>query len=112
MRLSRKLFVAVLPLIVIGLVSDQAQEPVRRYSETRSLLLKMDRRSGNEALGKLFSEADIRREDLLAAVDDETESVQINAQVILRYASDPGSLRALDDRIKSRVAQRLKTSSP
>src|SRR5882724_6430453 len=112
MRISKQVVIMAVLMMASAVAFSHAQEPTRNYSDTRKLLLKMDRTRANGAFTKIVREADIRRTSLLAAVDDDTDKVQVNAQVIIRYMGDPEMLRALDDRIKAHLAKHLRLASP
>src|SRR4051812_37998892 len=96
MNLARFAVVTLL-LIFLGspLVSASGQKDT--YPETRRLLAKMERDANNEAFVRLFREADKRKADLKKALYDTQQSVNLNAQVILKYLADPQSLAALEE---------------
>src|SRR5262245_3787324 len=96
MKLSR--FLIVLMVIVqFGFVPFGVQSQTKTYTETRKLLLKMERREGNQALRKIFEEGKKRMPDLIEALNDSEEKVNLNAQVVLKYLAVPEGLNALDE---------------
>ena len=82
------------------------------YDETRALLLKMERRSGNRELQKLFKEADLRMPDLVKALSDSETKISVNAQVIINYLADPEGLRALDEWYNAQKEQQRTITMP
>jgi hypothetical protein len=74
-----------------------AQSQSKTYSETRKLLLKMERSPANKQLKKLFEQVDARMPDLIQALDDSEYRVSINSQVIINYLAEPEGLKAIDD---------------
>lgn len=111
MKLHATLYIAML---LIGLVTSMSQSQAQNadYSETRKLLLKMERRAGNKELKKLFEEADVRMPDLINGLNDPEKQVSVNAQVIIKYLADPAGLRALDDWYKEQQAKGGEYSMP
>lgn len=85
----------LLILAVVGTISFEAQPQSKTYSETRKLLLQMERCHANKALKKLFEEEAARRPDLIRALYDPEHKVSLNAQSIIRYLADPEGLSAL-----------------
>ncbi len=81
---------------IVGTVCFAAQAQPKTYSETRKLLVQMERSPANKALKKLFEEEDARRPDLIQALYDPDQRVSLNAQSIIRYLSDPPGLSALE----------------
>jgi hypothetical protein len=76
MRLQNMVLVLVLiTQLVFPLGKVQCQ--TNTYSETRKMLLKMERHPSNKQFRKLFAEADIRMPDLIQALDDPQEDVSV-----------------------------------
>lgn len=70
---------------------------VETYAETRKDLLAMERSANNKELQKLFAHADERLPDLKKALYDSEKTVNLNAQVILKYIALPDGLAALEE---------------
>jgi hypothetical protein len=88
----------ILILIIFSLAfAVAAQSQSKSYSETRKLLLKMNRTHANEQLVKLFEEADLRMQDLIQALDDSEQEVRLNSQAIINYLAEPQGLQAIDE---------------
>jgi hypothetical protein len=88
----------ILILIIFSLAfAVAAQSQSKSYSETRKLLLKMNRTHANEQLVKLFEEADLRMQDLIQALDDSEQEVSLNSQAIINYLAEPQGLQAIDE---------------
>jgi hypothetical protein len=88
----------ILILIIFSLAfAVAAQSQSKSYSETRKLLLKMNRTHANEQLVKLFEEADLRMPDLIQALDDSEQEVSLNSQAIINYLAEPQGLQAIDE---------------
>ncbi|MCM3872618.1 MAG: hypothetical protein ND895_18205 [Pyrinomonadaceae bacterium] len=85
-----------LALTIGATVSFAAQPRTNTYSETRQLLLQMERAHANKALKKLFEEGVARRSDLIEALYDPDQKISLNAQSIIRYLADPQDLSALE----------------
>jgi hypothetical protein len=66
----------VLQLTLVGTAQSKVSDS---YSETRKALAAMKREGSNKELQKLFSEADKRLPDLIKALDDPAEDVNLNA---------------------------------
>jgi hypothetical protein len=90
---------------LLGAQLGWAQSQSDKYPQTRKWLLKMDRRSPNKEIRKLFEEADARMPDLIRALDDTEKDVSINSQVIIKYLAEPEGLAALDDWYQKRKEQ-------
>lgn len=95
MNLSRPI-ILLLILTGPGTISFATQPQSKTYSETRKLLLQMERCHANKALKKLFEEETARRSDLIRSLYDREQKVSLNAQSILRYLADPAGLSALE----------------
>ena len=67
------------------------------YAETRALLLQLERSSGNKALKKLFEEGDERMADLIRALYDPEQKVNLDSQVIIKYLATPKGLAAIEE---------------
>jgi len=95
MNLSRPTILFLI-LTIGGTISFAAQPQPKTYSETRKLLLQMERSHANQALKKLFEEEDARRADLIQALYDPDQQVSLNAQSIIKYLADSQGLSALE----------------
>jgi hypothetical protein len=84
-------------LITVGVISAPAQTQSKTYSETRKLLVKMERPHANEMLKKLFEEGETRKSDLIQALYDSDQKISLNAQSVILYLSDPQALSALEE---------------
>ena len=89
---------AVLLLITGGSASTIAQVRTKSktYPETRKLLLKMERDLETKYLKKLFEEAEVRKPDLIEALYDPEQRVNLNAQAVIKYLAEPEMLSALE----------------
>lgn len=67
--MKRLRFTLVLVLVVSGAVSVFAQTPSKTYPETRKLLVKMERADEDKILRKLFEQAEVRKSDLIQALN-------------------------------------------
>ena len=95
---SVRFTILVLLVVPMGLPSSALpQTQSRTYSETRRLLLKMERYSENQILRKLFEEGEARETDLIRALYDDEQKVSLSAQVIIRYLAEPHMLSALQE---------------
>ncbi len=90
-------FTIVFLFLIVGVISASAQVQSKTYSETRKLLLEMERSHANEILKKLFEEGETRRFDLIQALYDSDQKVSLNSQSVIKYLSDPKALSALED---------------
>jgi hypothetical protein len=104
MRLQNIVLVLVLINQLVFSVG-KVEYQTNTYSETRKMLLKMERHPNNRQFRKLFAEADIRMADLIQALDDPQENVSVNAQVILKYFAAPKGLNAIDEWSRKRKEQ-------
>lgn len=86
----------VILTIFISLFAVTAQSQTKTYSETKQLLLKMDRTHANKQLAKLFREADARTPDLIQALDDSEKEVSLNSQAVINYLAEPDGLQAIE----------------
>jgi|GEM_PF-5079035 len=82
-----------------------AHKPTGRFSETRKLLLEMERDARSQALKRLFEEGEERMPDLIQALYDPEKKVNLNAQVVIRYLADSGGMTALEKWYESRWQQ-------
>lgn len=82
---------------LVGFAPFAAHGQTRTYVDTRKLLLKVERSPANKALKKLFEERDTKRADLIQALHDPEQKVNLNSQVILKYLADPQALAALEE---------------
>jgi hypothetical protein len=96
----------------VGWLSSTAQAQSKTYPETRRLLLKLKRESGSKSLKKLFEEADRRMPDLLQALNDPDEAVNLNSQIVLRYLAAPEGLAAMEQWYKRQQEQDKGYSMP
>jgi hypothetical protein len=83
--------------LYLGIGASLAQYQDETYTETRELLLQLERSSGNKALKKLFEEGDRRMADLIRALYDSDDQVNLNSQVIIKYLAMPKGLAALEE---------------
>jgi hypothetical protein len=67
----------------------------KSYLKTRSLLLKMDSAHLDANFKTLFEQAERRKADLMYALYDDTQEVNLNAQVVMRTLADPEMLDAI-----------------
>lgn len=86
----------VILTIFILLFAVTAQSQSKTYSETKQLLLKMDRTHANKQLTKLFREADVRMPDLIQALDDSEKEVSLNSQAVINYLAESDGLQAIE----------------
>lgn len=91
-------------------VTGHAQ--TKTYYSTRDLLLKVERRSSSKALKKLFTEADARMPDLIEALNDPDEAVNLNSQIVLKYLAAPEGLTAMENWYQRRREQGKGYSMP
>jgi hypothetical protein len=91
--------------ICLGIGVSFARCQNETYTETRELLLRLERRSGNKALKKLFEEGDERMADLARALYDPERKVNLNSQVIIKYLATPKGLAALEEWYTHRKTQ-------
>jgi len=89
--------ILIFPCILGYAVSITAQTQSKTYSETRKLLLKMERAHYYKILKKLFEEGEARKADLIKSLYDSEHKVSLNAQAVLRYLANSKSLSALDE---------------
>ena len=82
--------------LCLGIVVSFAQRQNETYTETRELLLRLERRAGNKALKKLFEEGAERMADLTRALYDPEQKVNLNSQVVIKYLAAPKGLAALE----------------
>jgi hypothetical protein len=106
MRLLRKTrSLALAFCLSLGIDISFAKYQDKTYTETRKLLLQLERSSGNKALKKLFEEGDQRMADLVRALYDPEDKVNLNSQVILKYLATPKGLDAIEEWYTYRKAQ-------
>ena len=89
-------FVLIIFIILHSAFLIKAQEESKTYSETRKLLMQMERPSADKYLAKLFDEADARMPDLVQALDDADQKVRLNSQYVITYFADPAGLNAVE----------------
>jgi hypothetical protein len=80
-----------------GMEISFAQYQNDTYAETRKLLLQLERDSSNKALKKLFEKGDERMADLIRALYDTEEKINLNSQVIIKYLAAPKGLDAVEE---------------
>src|SRR5262245_28665102 len=71
--------------LCLGIVVSFARRQNETYTETRELLIRLERRGGNKALKKLFEEGAERMSDLIRALYDPEQEVNLNSQVVIKY---------------------------
>jgi len=91
--------------LYLGMDISFARYQDETYAETRDLLLQLQRSSGNKALKKLFEEGDERMADLIRALYDPEQRVNLNSQVIIKYLAPPKGLAALEEWYTHRKTQ-------
>ena len=91
-----RIIVVVLFIFNLAFVVS-AQVQSNTYAETRKLLLKMDRTHANKELAKLFRESDVRMPDLIQALDDSEQKVNLNSQAVINYLAEPQGLQAIEE---------------
>jgi len=98
MRISVMKALALIFLVFLAAEwnSIAAAQP-KTYSETRSLLLKMDYTHLDKKFKKLFEKAVPRRADLIHALYDDDQRVCLNAQVVMKFLADPEMLAAINE---------------
>lgn len=90
--------ILIFALLIFGLAFIEITKgQSKTYSETKQLLLKMDRHSPNKQLKNIFEQADVRMPDLIQALDDSEKAVCINSQIIINYLAEPEGLKAIED---------------
>lgn len=89
-----------------------AQEQKESYTETRKLLLEMERESDNKALKKLFEQGEARISDLNKALFDSEIRVSLNSQIIIKYLDHPEGKAAVEEWIKYNGQQGKEFSMP
>jgi hypothetical protein len=89
----------------LGMDISFARYQDETYAETRDLLLQLQRSSGNKALKKLFEEGDGRMADLIQALYDPEQKVNLNSQVIIKYLATPKGLAAIEEWYAHRKTQ-------
>lgn len=82
---------------LIAWTGQATPKQTETYAETRKDLLAMQRDANNKELQKLFAHAEERLPDLKRALYDPEKSVNLNAQVILKYIALPEGLAALEE---------------
>jgi hypothetical protein len=95
--LLRKFLPILILIALIAMNSGAAHGQTKTYSETRKLLLKLDRGLSNRVLKKLFEESDKRMPDLIQALQDPEEKVNLNSQIVLKSLAAPEGLSAVVD---------------
>jgi hypothetical protein len=96
MRLQRYTTLLLL-LALAGSTPVAAQEQTRTYSQTRKLLLKVERSPANKTLKQLFEQADKRRADLIKALYESDQKISLNSQLILKYLAGQQDLAAIEE---------------
>jgi hypothetical protein len=91
--------------LCLGIVVSFARRQNETYPDTRELLLRLERRAGNKALKRLFEEGDERMADLIRALYDPEQKVNLNSQVIIKSLAAPKGLAALEEWYTYRKAQ-------
>jgi hypothetical protein len=102
----------LLGVLLLGIQRGWTQSQNETYDQTRTWLLRMNRRSPNEELRKMFEEADTRIQDLIKALDDPQKEVNLNAQVIIKYLADPTGLKSLNEWYRKQIGEGKGYSMP
>jgi len=89
----------------LGIGVSFARYQDETYAETRELLLQLQRDSGNKSLKKLFEEGVERMPDLIRALYDSEQKVNLNSQVVIKYLGAPKGLVAAEEWYAHRRAQ-------
>jgi hypothetical protein len=91
---------------------DFGQTENETYPETRKLLLKMERKSDNKALKKLFELGEARISDFKKALYDPEQKVSLNSQIIIKYLGDPEGVAEVEEWIKYNRQQGKQFATP
>jgi hypothetical protein len=91
----KTLALTFLVLLVVGSSHVVAQS--KTYSETRTLLVKMDYWHLDGNFKKLFEEAIPRKADLIHALYDDEQRVCLNAQIVMKSLADPEMLAGINE---------------
>jgi hypothetical protein len=102
----------LLGVLLLGIQRGWTQSQNETYDQTRTWLLRMNRRSPNEELRKMFEEADTQIQDLIKALDDPQKEVNLNAQVIIKYLADPTGLKSLNEWYRKQIGEGKGYSMP
>jgi hypothetical protein len=98
--------------LYLGTGVSFARRQDETYTETRELLLNLNRSSGDKALKKLFEEGVERMADLIRALYDPEQKVNLNSQVIIKYLAAPKGLAAVEEWYTHRKTQGKNYWSP
>jgi len=93
-----KLVLATLIVAISGVLTEASQTSSGTYQDTRGLLSKMkDYNLHPERLAALLRIGDVRIRDLVHALDDPDEEINLNAQRVIRYLGNEVGLKGLAD---------------
>lgn len=89
-------FPLLLLLCFFTTISTVGQTPSPTYSDTRQLLAKMDGTYSDKYLRQLFEQAHIRQQDLIEALYDPEQKINLQSQKVMRYLAQPEMLSAIE----------------